>query len=104
MRKLIATVSVLCLIAGIGAYAAFATTPRVTWKIGTMKTVRIRHGQRVTWVFGGDASHNVKGPGFKSPTRSRRGYTYSHLFRRKGRFVITCTIHPGLMKTVVRVS
>ena len=71
---------------------------------GTSKTVKIRHGQRVTWVFAGDAPHNVKGKGFKSKTSGRKGFTYTHTFRSKGRFVITCTIHPGLMKTVVRVS
>ena|SRR5436309_1727433 len=105
MRKLIATLSIVGLLGGLIAYTAFATTPKVPWKIGTNKTVKIRHGQKVTWVWAGDgAPHNVKGKGFKSPTKSAKGSTYSHVFRTKGKFTITCTIHPGLMKTIVKVS
>src|SRR5207248_2237485 len=104
MRKLIATLSVVSLLAGLLAFTAFASTPRVTWKVGTNKTVKIRHGQRVTRVWGGDAKHNVKGRGFKSRSSSRRGFTYTHTFRTKGKFTIVCTFHPGLMKTVVKVS
>jgi plastocyanin len=104
MRKLIATLSVVALLAGIVAYAALAATPKVSWHIGTNKTVKIRKGQKVTWVWAGDAKHNVKGKGFKSPAKSRKGYTYSHVFRTKGKFTITCTFHPGIMKTVVKVG
>ena len=103
MRKLLATLSVLALLAGL-ATVAFASTPRVTWKIGTNKTVTIRHGGKVTWVWAGDAQHNVKGKGFKSPAHTNKGATYTHIFRTKGKFTITCTFHPGLMKTIVKVT
>jgi plastocyanin len=104
MRKLIAILTVAGLLAGLISFAALAATPRVTWKVGTNKTVKIRKGQKVSWVWAGDSPHNVKGKGFMSPTKSRKGYTYSHVFRTKGQFKITCTIHPGLMKTIVKVS
>src|SRR4051794_16847505 len=104
MRKLIATLSVVSLLAGIAAVAAFATTPKVSWHVGTSKTVKIRHGQKVTWVWAGDAAHNVKGKGFKSGIHTKRGTTYSHTFRTRGKFTIVCSIHPGAMKTVVKVS
>jgi len=104
MRKLIAILAVVSLLAGLVAVAAFATTPKVSWHVGTSKTVKIRHGGKVTWVWNGDSLHNVKGKGFKSKSSSRRGFTYTHTFRTKGKFTIVCTFHPGLMKTVVRVS
>jgi len=104
VRKLIATLSVVSLLAGMAAFAALASTPKVSWHIGTNKTVKIHKGKKVTWVWTGDAPHNVKGKGFKSPTKNKKGYTYSHVFRTKGKFKIVCTIHPGLMKTIVKVS
>jgi acid phosphatase class B len=104
MRKFIATLSVVCLLAAIGAYVAFAATPNVSWHLGTNKTVKIHRGQKVTWTWTGDAPHNVKGKGFMSATKNKKGFTYSHVFKTKGSFTITCTIHPGAMKTVVKVS
>jgi plastocyanin len=104
MRKVIVTLALVALLAGIAAVTAFATIPRVSWHIGTNKTVRIHHGGKVTWVWTGDASHNVKGKGFKSGTHMRRGATYTHTFRSRGIFKIVCTFHPGLMKTIVKVS
>ena len=104
MRKLIATLALVSLLAGLAAVAAFATTPRVSWHVGTSKTVKIRHGGKVTWVWTGDSTHNVKGKGFKSKSYSTKGKTYTHTFRTKGTFKIVCTFHPGLMKTVVKVS
>lgn len=104
MRKLITTLLIVGLLAGIAAVAASATTPRVTWKIGANKTVTIRHGGRVTWVWAGDAQHNVKGKGFASGFHTRKGTTYTHTFRSKGRFTIVCQVHPGAMKTIVKVT
>jgi plastocyanin len=104
MRKLIATLTVVSLLAGLAAVAALATTPKVSWHIGTSKTVKIHKGQKVTWVWTGDAAHNVKGKGFKSSIKSARGATYSHTFRTRGKYTIVCTLHPGAMKTVVKVS
>jgi plastocyanin len=104
MRKLIATLSILALLAGLAAVTAFATTPRVSWHVGTSKTVKIRHGGSVTWVWAGDASHNVRGKGFHSGFHTKKGATYTHRFRTKGTFKIVCDVHPGSMKTVVKVS
>ena len=104
MRKLIAILAVVSLLAAIAAVTALGSTPSVSWHVGTSKTVSIHRGGLVKWVFAGDAAHNVHGRGFTSPTRSRRGYTYSHRFNTRGRFTVTCLVHPGQMKTIVRVS
>jgi plastocyanin len=104
MRKLAVTLAIASLLAGLAAAAALATTPSVPWHLGTSKTVKIRHGGSVKWVWTGDAPHNVKGKGFKSPTHSTKGATFTHRFRTAGTFKIVCTIHPGAMKTIVKVS
>src|SRR5437764_1927051 len=104
MRKLIATLAIVSLLAGILALTASASTPKVTWKIGANKTVKIHKGGAVKWVWAGDASHDVKGKGFHSKIQSAKGATYTHKFKTKGTFKITCTLHPGAMKTTVKVS
>src|SRR4051794_9088138 len=104
MRKFITTLVVVGLLAGIAAIAASASTPRVTWKVGASKTVTIRHGGKVTWVWAGDAQHNVRGKGFHSGFHTKKGTTYSHTFKSKGSFKIVCDVHPGSMKTVVKVT
>src|SRR4051812_39213605 len=104
MRKLMTTLLIVGLLAGIAAAAASATVPRVTWKVGTNKTVKIHHGGKVTWVWAGDAQHDVRGKGFHSGFHTKKGTTYTHTFKSKGSFKIVCDVHPGLMKTIVKVS
>jgi plastocyanin len=103
MRKIIATLAIASLLAALAAVAASAATPSVSWHVGTNKTVKIKKGGLVKWVFSGDAPHNVKGPGFKSPLRTKKGYTFAHRFNTRGSFKIVCQVHPGRMKTIVKV-
>jgi plastocyanin len=103
MRKLSLLLAALALVAALVATQAFAATA-VTWKIGTNKTVKIRKGGTVKWVWGDGSPHNVKGPGFKSGVKSGKGKSYSHTFRAKGTFRIICQIHPTTMKTTVKVG
>jgi plastocyanin len=103
MRRLAFLLVIASLVAAIAAASAFAATG-VTWKVGTSKTVKIRKGGTVKWVWGDGAPHNVKGPGFKSSVKTGKGKTYSHTFRARGTFKIICQIHPTTMKTVVKVS
>lgn len=102
MRKLLATIAVLGLLAGLATVASAATT--ITWKVPTNKTVSIKKGGVVKWVWAGDAPHNVKGPGFQSKTTSKKGFTFSRKFGAKGTFTIICQVHPTTMKTVVKVK
>ena len=104
MRKLTGLFAVVVVIAAVVAVQALAATPTVSWHVGTKKALTIRKGQSVKWVWTGDSTHNVKGKGFKSPAHTAKGATYTHTFRTKGKFTITCTFHPGLMKTIVKVG
>ena len=103
MRKLTALLAVTALVAAVVAAQAFASTS-VTWKVGTSKTVKIRKGGTVKWVWGDGSPHNVKGSGFKSKVLTGRGKSYSHTFRSRGTFKIICQIHPTTMKTTVKVG
>jgi plastocyanin len=102
MRRFASLFVIAALVAGVVAATAFAATP-VTWKVGTNKTVKIRKGAAVKWIWGDGAPHNVKGSGFKSKVLTGKGKTYSHTFRTRGTFRIICQIHPTTMKTVVKV-
>ena len=103
MRRLSVLFVILALAAALIATQAFAATS-TPWKIGTNKTVKIRKGGTVKWVWADGAPHNVKGPGFSSKVQSGKGKTYSHKFGKRGTFKIVCEIHPGSMKTTVKVS
>ena len=103
MRRLSVLFVILALVAALIATQAFAATS-TPWKIGVNKTVKIRKGGTVKWVWADGAPHNVKGTGFSSKVMSGKGKTYSHRFGKKGTFKIVCQIHPGSMKTIVKVG
>jgi plastocyanin len=104
MRKFTALLAILALAAALIAAQALAATTSVPWKVGSNKTVKIRKGGTVKWVWADGQPHNVKGSGFKSKVLTGKGKTYSHRFGSKGTFKIICQIHPTTMKTVVKVS
>jgi plastocyanin len=102
MRKIVAVLAASALL--IAAVTAYATTTSVSWKIGTNKTVKIKKGASVKWIWADGSPHNVKGPGFSSGSPvTKKGKTYTHRFTKKGTFKIICQVHPTSMKTVVKV-
>jgi plastocyanin len=104
MRKFTTLFAVIVVLAAIGAVTALASTSTVSWHVGTSKTVKIHKGSSVKWVWSDGAPHNVKGPGFVSKMSSKKGFSYTHKFGKKGTFKIICQVHPTSMKTVVKVS
>jgi plastocyanin len=100
MRRLAALFVIASLVIAASAYAA---TSSVGWKVGTNKTVKIKKGGSVKWVWSDKAPHNVMGPGFKSKTIAKKGFSFTHKFNKKGSFKITCIVHPN-MKTTVKVG
>lgn len=99
MRKITALIAACALVAAIAATTAFAATS-VTWKVGTNKTVHIRKGGTVKWVWGDRQPHNVKGPGFSSALKTKKGFTFSHRFNKRGTFKISCQVHANMHTTV----
>jgi plastocyanin len=106
MRKLTSILAVAALLAAVGAVSAFgaAKTATVKWHVPTNATVNIAKGGSVKWVWTDGLPHNVSGPGFKSKTVAKNGFTYSHVFKTKGSFKIICQVHPTTMKTTVKVA
>jgi plastocyanin len=102
MRRLASFLVIASLAAALVATTAFAAT-NVTWKVGAVKTVSIKKGGTVKWIWSDRKPHDVKGPGFASRIVSKKGYTYSHRFTKRGSFKIICRVHTS-MKTVVKVG
>jgi plastocyanin len=90
------------------AFAATSATSATKVTVGNNffkpKTVTIKKGGSVKWVWAGGIPHNVKGPGFKSKTTATKGFTYTHRFTKKGTYNVLCQVHPSQMKMKVKVT
>jgi hypothetical protein len=106
MRKFIATITVLSALAGLGAITATAASKPfpINWKLDTILNVTVPRNSTLKWIWRDGFPHNVSGPGFKSKTIAKKGFSYTHLFNKKGSFTIICTVHPKKMRMVVRVG
>ena len=62
------------------------------------KSVTIRRGSVVKWVWRGGNAHNVRGRGVHSRTKVHG--TFSHRYRHKGTFTVFCSIHRDLGMTM----
>ena len=73
---------------------------------GSVPTVTVKKGTKVTWRWTGKNLHNVtvkKGPAkFRSSYKSSG--TYSKTVKRTGTYTIVCTIHQPDMKMKLRVT
>lgn len=59
----------------------------------------VEAGGSVTWVWDGRALHNVTGEGFQSDDQDSG--TFRHTFEQPGTYSYNCTIHPGMVGSVV---
>ena len=75
-------------------------------KAGKAPTVTVSKGDRVKWNWTGSRQHNVvvqSGPAtFQS--KLKRSGSYSRKMRKRGRYVIVCSIHQPDMKMTLRVN
>ncbi|HEX2086979.1 MAG TPA: plastocyanin/azurin family copper-binding protein [Solirubrobacteraceae bacterium] len=101
MKKLAALAALAAAISVAAALAipAFAaTTVRVDDDVFRPGSLTVSKGTTVRWRWVGDDLHNVtvtRGPvKFKSATK--RSGTFSKKMRRRGRYRIVCTVHPGM--------
>ena len=92
MRKLIVLAALVALaIAAIPAFAATKTV-KVDDNFFSPKALTLKKGDKIKFVWTGDAPHNVKGAGINIGTRTSGTRTVT--IRKAGTFV--CTIHPGM--------
>lgn len=107
MRKLVITLAVASLLAGIGAAFAVAGTRTVGLhdNFFSRHSLRIHRGTRVTWRWIHTRNpHNVTAiRGARFHSRTRRSGSFSFVFRRRGTYTIICTRHPTQMRMRIRV-
>jgi plastocyanin len=87
----------------VSAVAASGKTVKVADSFYGPKTLTVGRGTKVTWKWTGVLKHNVvvhTGPAFFSSRTQVRG-TFSHVFTKKGRYALECTVHPKMKMTVV---
>ena len=111
MRKLLVAL-LLAAASAVLAVPALAATRTVKVgddyfvRKGSVPTVTVKKGTKVTWRFSGKDMHNVsvtKGPvKFRSSFKSSG--TYSKTVRTTGTYTIVCTIHQPDMKMKLRVT
>ena len=111
MRKLL-VVSVIAVASAVLATQALAATRSVKVgddyfvRKGSVPTVTVRKGTKVTWRWAGKDMHNIavtRGPvKFRSSFKSSG--TYSKRVTRTGTYTIVCTIHQPDMKMKLRVT
>jgi plastocyanin len=76
--------------------------------------VKVKKNGKVTWKWGQVFNnHNVtlkKGPQgvnkskFRSQTTGAEGFTFTKRFKKPGKYNFYCTIHPDIMKMIVKVK
>lgn len=88
------------------AHAAAVETVAVRDDYFKAKSVTVRRGTSVRWVWEGKSSHNVrvaKGPvKFSSPFKIKG--SYSKRLTKKGTYQLVCTIHQPSMQMTIRVK
>jgi plastocyanin len=106
MRKL-KWMALVATVVGVLAVPAVASPTTHRARVGDFflspGKLTIRKGTRVTWKWVGALVHNVTvadGPGRFHSRAQVRG-TYSHVFRRRGTYLLYCTIHPFMRETIV---
>ena len=84
------------------AEASAARVVRLKDSYFSPSRVTLARGGSVRFVWAGELVHNLLGSGvprrLEDPVRRRRPFTRT--FRRSGRFLFTCSIHPGMEMTV----
>jgi len=103
----LAAITVLVLSGGL-AVSALAATKTVSVKddVFAPKSITVKKGTTIKWVWRGDEPHNVKvtsGPAkFHSVTQTKG--SYSKKLTKKGTYKLVCTIHAPGMSMKIKVT
>jgi plastocyanin/uncharacterized membrane protein YkgB len=63
------------------------------------ESISVEVGQTVTWVWEGDAQHDVVGDGFQSSAQDSG--SFRHAFDAPGTYRYACSLHPGMEGEVI---
>jgi plastocyanin len=108
MKKFLTVGAATAVAAGALAIPALAATKTVQVEDNKFvaKSITVKKGSTVKWVWKGKAPHNVKvtkGPATFSSKTQVKG-TFSKKLTKKGTYSIVCTIHAPDMKMTVKVN
>jgi plastocyanin len=108
VRRLVAVLAVVSILAALGAaFATARTTKNVTLgdNFFTVGTLKIKRGTAVHWSWHrtGNAHNVTSRRGDRFHSRTGHSGSYTHVFRKRGTFLIICTKHPTQMRLRVRV-
>ena len=111
MRKLLVVMLVAALPAVLAAQALAATRSVKVGddyfvRKGSVPTVTVKKGTKVTWRWRGHDLHNLavtKGP-VRFQSSFKASGTFSKRMRKAGTYTIVCTIHQPAMKMKLRVT
>ena len=91
MKKLAAAALAAFAFAGLAGTATAGSS--VIWKTGSKKSITVKKGQRVKFVWGDSQPHNMYGAASAGAIRGR-GKSVTKSFRRSG--TIRCSYHPNM--------
>jgi len=106
LRLAAAAISVVAGLALLAPAAGADQTVSVDDNFFKPKRLKVTVPEKVTWEWDGLVAHNVvveKGPQkFKSKLQSEG--TYSKVIKKPGKYLIHCTIHPGMTMRITAVE
>jgi len=98
----IAATLLAALVLAAPATAAGPVTVRLKDSFFSPSRVTLQRGGSVRFVWAGELTHNLLGPGIpgrlEDPATRRKSFV--RVFRHRGRVLFTCSIHPGMDMTV----
>jgi plastocyanin len=109
MRKAIPVVAAIAVAAGITAIPSEGANPKprnvsVKDDFFGPKSLKIRKGTKVVWTWKGKRRHNVSEANAKFRSGTKKKGTYKHTFRKRGTYLILCTIHAPDMQMTIKVK
>ena len=107
MKRLIAVLAAVSVVAALFAIPAFGATKSVSVRdnLFAPRSITIKRNDTIVFRWRGENPHNVvanRGP-VRFRSSIKRTGTYRKKFTRRGSYRIVCTIHPPNMRMTVRV-
>ena len=108
MKRLIAVLTAVAVVAGIMAIPALARTRTVAVRdnVFSPRAITIKRNDTIVFRWRGDNPHNVvaqRGSPVRFRSSIKRSGTYRKRFTRRGTYRLLCTVHAPSMRMRVRV-
>jgi plastocyanin len=109
MRKLVLSVAAVAVAAGVVALPSEGATTKpkqvaVKDDRYSPTSITIKKGTKVVWTWKGKHRHNVNEANGKWGSTTKKKGTFSHTFKKKGKYLVLCTIHAPDMEMTVHVK